>query len=169
MGNYNKVLLMGNITRDIELRHLPTSNTAVAQIGLAVNRRWRDANSGEMREEVTFVDCDAFGKTAENISKFFSKGKPIFIEGRLKLETWKDKTDGSNRSKLKIVVEGFEFVESKGGGGGAAAQAARPEPPLAQQPPPAQAPAPRQPPPKARATSPSRKKTSRSERKGIKG
>ncbi len=119
MGNYNKVLLMGNITRDIELRHLPTSNTAVAQVGLAVNRRWRDATSGEMREEVTFVDCDAFGKTAENISKFFSKGKPIFIEGRLKLDTWKDKTDGSNRSKLKIVIEGFEFVESKGGGGGA--------------------------------------------------
>lgn len=119
MGNYNKVLLMGNITRDIEVRHLPTSNTAVAQIGLAVNRRWRDQNTNEMREEVTFIDCDAFGKTAENIAKFFSKGKPIFIEGRLKLDTWKDKTDGSNRSKLKVVVEGFEFVESKGGGGAA--------------------------------------------------
>lgn len=114
MGNYNKVLLMGNITRDIEVRHLPSGN-AVAQIGLAVNRKWRDP-SGELKEEVTFVDCDAFGKTAENISKFFSKGKPIFLEGRLKLDTWKDKTDGSNRSKLKIVIESFEFVESKGGG-----------------------------------------------------
>src|SRR6185436_12701559 len=118
MGNYNKVLLMGNITRDIELRHLPASNSAVCQIGLAVNRKWRDADSGEMKEEVTFVDCDAFGKTAENIAKFFSKGRPIFIEGRLKLDTWKDKTDGSNRSKLKVVVENFQFVDSKGGGAG---------------------------------------------------
>ncbi len=117
MGNYNKVLLMGNITRDIELRHLPTSNTAVAKLGLAVNRKWRDA-AGELKEEVTFVDCEAFGKTAENISKFFSKGKPIFLEGRLKLDTWKDKTDGTNRSKLKVVIDTFEFVESKGGGGG---------------------------------------------------
>jgi len=118
MANYNKVLLMGNITRDIELRHTPTTNTAIAQIGLAVNRKWRDTNSGEMKEEVTFVDCDAFGKTAENIAKFFSKGRPIFIEGRLRLDTWKDKTDGSNRSKLKVVVETFQFVDSKGGGQG---------------------------------------------------
>jgi single-strand DNA-binding protein len=117
MGNYNKVLLMGNITRDIEIRHLPTTNNAVAKIGIAVNRKWRDA-AGEMKEEVTYVDCDAFGKTAENISKYFSKGKPIFIEGRLRLDTWQDKTDGSNRSKLKVVIDTFEFVEGKGGGGG---------------------------------------------------
>ena len=116
MASYNKVLLMGNITRDIELRTLPSQNS-VAQIGLAVNRKWRD-QSGELKEEVTFVDCDAFGKTAENIAKFFSKGRPIFIEGRLRLDTWKDKTDGSNRSKLKVVIENFQFVESKGGGGG---------------------------------------------------
>jgi single-strand DNA-binding protein len=115
MANYNKVLLMGNITRDLELRHTP-SNMAVVQIGIAVNRKWRDATSGEMKEEVTFVDCDAFGKTAENIAKFFSKGRPIFIEGRLKLDTWKDKTDGSNRSKLKVIVETFSFIDSKGGG-----------------------------------------------------
>lgn len=120
MANYNKVLLMGNITRDIEVRHLPTSNTAVAKIGIAVNRKWRDA-AGELKEEVTFVDCEAFGKTAENISKFFSKGKPIFLEGRLKLDTWKDKTDGSNRSKLKVVIDTFEFVESRAGGGGGGA------------------------------------------------
>lgn len=116
MGSYNKVLLMGNITRDIEVRTLP-SQSSVAQIGIAVNRKWRDSTSGELREEVTFVDCEAFGKTAENIAKFFAKGKPIFIEGRLKLDQWKDKTDGSNRSKLKVIVESFEFVESKGGGG----------------------------------------------------
>lgn len=118
MGSYNKVLLMGNITRDIEVRTLP-SQMSVAQIGIAVNRKWRDATSGELREEVTFVDCEAFGKTAENIAKFFSKGKPIFLEGRLKLDQWKDKTDGSNRSKLKVIVDTFQFVESKGGAGGA--------------------------------------------------
>lgn len=117
MPNYNKVLLMGNITRDIELRHLP-SGQAIATIGLAVNRRWRDQTSNEMKEEVTYVDCDAWGKTAENIAKFFSKGRPIFIEGRLRLDQWKDKTDGTNRSKLKVVVEAFDFVDSKPGGGG---------------------------------------------------
>src|SRR5947207_10412348 len=110
MGSYNKVLLMGNITRDIEIRHTPQTNMAIAKIGLAVNRKWRDATSGELKEEVTFVDCDAFGKTAENIAKFFSKGKPIFIEGRLRLDTWQDKTDGTNRSKLKVVVDTFQFI-----------------------------------------------------------
>jgi single-strand DNA-binding protein len=115
MGSYNKVLLMGNLTRDVEVRYTP-SNQPVANIGLAVNRRYKTAE-GEAREEVTFIDCEAWGKTAENISKFFSKGRPIFIEGRLKLDQWQDKTDGSNRSKLKVVVEGFEFVDSKAGGG----------------------------------------------------
>src|SRR5574343_245600 len=110
--SFNKVIMLGNITRDIEVRTLP-SNNAVAQIGLAMNHKWRDKTSGEMREEVTFVDCEAFGKTAENIAKFFSKGKPILVEGRLKLDTWKDKTDGSNRSKLKVVIESFEFVGGK--------------------------------------------------------
>lgn len=117
MASYNKVLLMGNITRDIELRALPSGNS-VATIGLAVNRKWRDPQSGEMREETTFVDCEAFGKTAEHISKFFSKGRPIFLEGRLKLDSWQDKNDGSKRSKLKVVVESFEFIDSKSGGGG---------------------------------------------------
>ena len=118
MPNYNRVILMGNITRDIELRHTPNTNTAIAQIGLAVNRKWRDTNTNEMKEEVTFVDCEAWGSTAENIAKFFGKGKPIFIEGRLRLDTWKDKTDGSNRSKVKVVVEEFRFVDSRPGGGG---------------------------------------------------
>ncbi len=117
MSNYNKVILMGNITRDIELRHTPSTNMAIAQVGLAVNRKWRDATSGEMKEEVCFVDCDALGKTAENIAKFFSKGRPIFIEGRLRLDTWKDKTDGSNRSKLKVVIDTFQFIDTKAGGG----------------------------------------------------
>lgn len=112
--SYNKVIMLGNITRDIEVRTLP-SNNAVAQIGLAMNHKWRDKTSGEMREEVTFVDCEAFGKTAENIAKYFSKGSPILVDGRLKLDTWKDKTDGSNRSKLKVVIESFEFVGGKSG------------------------------------------------------
>ena len=110
--NYNRVILGGNITRDIEVRYLPTSNTAVASFGIAINRKWKDS-SGELKEEVTFVDCEAFGKTAENIGKFFSKGKPILVEGRLRLDAWKDKTDGSNRSKLKVVIDTFEFVGGK--------------------------------------------------------
>lgn len=116
MGSYNKVLLMGNLTRDIEVRHLP-SGQAVGNVGLAVNRKFKTAD-GELREEVTYVDCEAWGKTAENMAKFFSKGRPIFIEGRLKLDTWQDKTDGSNRSKLKVVIDNFQFVDSKGGGEG---------------------------------------------------
>lgn len=114
MPNYNKVLLMGNITRDIELKHTP-SNQAVATIGLAVNRRYK-TKEGEDREDVTFVDCEAWGRTAEVIHQYFGKGKPIFVEGRLKLDQWEDK-DGKKQSKLRVVIEGFEFVESRGGGG----------------------------------------------------
>jgi len=116
MANLNKVLLIGNLTRDVELTATP-SGMQVAKIGLAVNRRWT-GNDGERKEETTFIDCEAWGKTAENIAKFFSKGRPIFIEGRLKLDTWQDKESGQNRSKMKVVVEGFEFVDSKAGGGG---------------------------------------------------
>lgn len=115
MASYNKVLLMGNLTRDIELRHTP-NNQAVATIGLAVNRRYR-TESGENREEVTYVDCDAWGKTAEIMAQYLSKGKPVFIEGRLKLDTWQDKQSGENRSKLKIVIDSFQFIDSKAGGG----------------------------------------------------
>lgn len=116
MANLNKVLLIGNLTRDVELKSTP-SGMQVAQFGLAMNRRW-NTPSGERKEETTFVDCEAWEKKAENIAKFFSKGKPIFVEGRLKLDTWQDKESGQNRSKLKVVVDNFEFVESKGGGGG---------------------------------------------------
>lgn len=115
MPNYNKVLLMGNITRDIELKHT-ASNQAVATIGLAVNRRYK-TKEGEDREDVTFVDCEAWGRTAEVIHQYFGKGKPIFVEGRLKLDQWEDK-DGKKQSKLRVVIEGFEFVESRGGGEG---------------------------------------------------
>ena len=114
MANYNKVLLMGNLTRDVELKYTP-SNQAVANIGLAVNRRYKTAE-GEQREETTFVDCEAWGRTAEVMNQYLSKGRPVFIEGRLKLETWTDK-DGGKRSKHRVVVENFQFVDSRGGAG----------------------------------------------------
>src|SRR6188508_3339676 len=114
MANYNKVLLMGRLTRDIELKYTP-SNQAVANIGLAVNNRYK-TKDGEDKEETTFVDCEAWGRTAEVLKQYLSKGRPVFIEGRLKLDQWQDK-EGGNRSKLKVVVENFQFIDSKGGGG----------------------------------------------------
>ncbi|HRP63886.1 MAG TPA: single-stranded DNA-binding protein [Phycisphaerales bacterium] len=99
MANYNKVLLMGNLTRDIELKHTP-SGQVVGNIGLAVNRRYK-TNEGEQREETTFVDCEAWGRTAEVMNQYLSKGRPVFIEGRLKLDTWQDK-DGSNRRRIPV-------------------------------------------------------------------
>ena len=135
MASYNKVILMGNLTRDVELKYTP-GNQAVAKIGLAVNRKYK-TKEGELKEEVTFVDCEAWGYTAENINKWFSKGKPIFLEGRLKLDQWQDK-DGSNRSKLKVVVDSFEFVGSKGdgssggGSGGGDSSEGRSSPPRTQ-------------------------------------
>lgn len=114
-ANYNKVLLMGNLTRDIELRHV-SSNMAVANIGLAVNRRFRTSD-GETKEETTFVDCEAWGRTAEVMSQYLHKGRPVFIEGRLKLDQWEDQ-QGGKRSRLKIVVESFQFIDSRGEGGG---------------------------------------------------
>jgi single-strand DNA-binding protein len=114
MASYNKVLLMGNLTRDIELKYTP-SNMAVAEIGLAVNHRFK-TKEGEAKEEVTFVDCEAWGRTAEVMKQYLVKGRPVFVEGRLKLDQWKDKQDGSNRSKLRVVIENFQFIDSKGGG-----------------------------------------------------
>ncbi len=114
-SSLNKVMIMGNITRDIEVRHTP-NNTAVATIGVAMNRKWKTPE-GEQREEVVFVDCDAWGRTAEVIAQYFSKGKPIMIEGRLKLDTWDDKTTGKKQSKLKVVIEEFYFVGGRDGGG----------------------------------------------------
>src|SRR5262245_32084160 len=114
MASYNKVILMGNLTRDPEVRYTP-KGTAIAKIGLAVNRYWRDAN-GEQKEEVTFVDIDAFGKQAETLGNYMKKGRPILIEGRLRLDTWDDKTTNQKRSKLGVVLESFQFLDSRGGG-----------------------------------------------------
>ncbi len=112
----NRVTMLGNLTKDIEIKFTP-SNTAVGNFGIALNREWKTPD-GQTREEVTFVDCEAWGKAAEILQKFTKKGSRIYLEGRLKLDTWKDKTDGSNRSKLKVVVEDFSFIDSKSGGGG---------------------------------------------------
>ena len=124
MASFNKVLLMGNLTRDPELRYTP-KGTAIAQLGLAVNRQWK-SESGETKEEVTFVDVDAFGRQAEVIGQYLKKGRPIFIEGRLKLDTWDDKQTNQKRSKLKVVLESFQFLDAgRPEGGGAGAPAAR--------------------------------------------
>lgn len=111
MSSFNKVILMGNITRDIELRST-AGDKSVAQIGLAVNRRYT-TGTGEKREEVAFIDCEAWGITAEVMAKNLAKGRPVLIEGRLKLDQWDDKATGEKRSKLKVVVESFEFVGSR--------------------------------------------------------
>ncbi len=120
MSNFNKVILMGNLTRDPQLRYL-ANQTAVADFGVACNRRWKGPN-GEDKEEVTFVDVTAWGKQAEVINQYFQKGKPIFIEGRLKFDSWDDKQGGGKRSKLSVVIENFQFVGGRdgqpGGGGG---------------------------------------------------
>jgi single-strand DNA-binding protein len=117
MANFNKVLLMGNLTRDPEVRYTP-KGTAIATIGLAVNRVW-STESGEKKEEVTFVDVDVWGRQAETIGQYMAKGRPIFIEGRLKLDQWDDKESGQKRSKLKVVCESFQFIGApKGGAGG---------------------------------------------------
>jgi single-strand DNA-binding protein len=112
MPNLNKVMLMGNLTRDPQLKHLP-GNLVVADFGLACNRRYRTA-AGEEKEEVAFVDCAAFGRQAETIGQHCTKGKPLFVEGRLKYDTWDDKQGGGKRSKLSVVVENFQFIGAKG-------------------------------------------------------
>ena len=113
MPNLNRVMLMGNLTRDPELRYLP-SNTPVVNVGLAINRKWKN-QQGESQEETTYVDCEAFGRSAEVINQYLRKGRPVFLEGRLRLDQWQDR-EGQNRSKLKVVIENFQFVDSRGGG-----------------------------------------------------
>jgi len=107
MANVNKVILIGNLTRDPELKFLP-SQTAVCEFGIAVNRTWT-GQDGVKKEETTFVDCNAFGRQAETLSKYVKKGSPLFIEGRLKLDQW-EAQDGSKRSKMRVVIENFQFL-----------------------------------------------------------
>lgn len=109
---------MGNLTRDPELRTTP-KGTAICQFSLAINRQFK-TDGGEAREEVTYVDVEAWGRQGETISKYCTKGRPLFIEGRLRLDTWEDKNTKEKRSRMKVVLESFQFLgDSKGQGGGA--------------------------------------------------
>ena len=107
MAGFNKILLMGNLTRDPQLTYTPTQ-TAVVDFGLATNRRWT-SKDGEQREDTCFVDCRAFGRLAENINKYLTKGRPIFVEGRLTFESWTAQ-DGTKRSRHRVTVENFQFL-----------------------------------------------------------
>jgi single-strand DNA-binding protein len=138
MASFNKVILLGNLTRDPEVRYTP-KGTAVTELGMAVNRVYT-AENGEKREETNFVDVTLWGRTAEIAGEYLKKGRPVFIEGRLQLDTWDDKTSGQKRSKLKVVGEGLQLIGSRPGGGGggggggdeegsSAPRASRPAPP----------------------------------------
>jgi single-strand DNA-binding protein len=116
MASFNRVILIGNLTRDPELRYIP-SGTAVTEIGLAVNDRRKGAN-GEWVEETTFVDVTLWGRTAEVVTEYVSKGSPLFIEGRLKYDQWQDKKTGEKRSKLRVVGDRIQLIGAKGQGGG---------------------------------------------------
>jgi single-strand DNA-binding protein len=122
MANLNKVMLIGNLTRDPELRVTP-KGTAICQFSLAVNRKFKDESGGE-REEVTYVDIEAWSKQGETIAKYCTKGRPLFVEGRLRLDQWEDKTTKEKRSRMKVVLENFQFLGSgradgaPGGGAG---------------------------------------------------
>lgn len=116
MANLNKVMLIGNLTRDPELRYTP-KGTAVAEIGMAINRV-RTNDQGQRQEDTTFVDVTLWGRQAELAQQYLTKGRPVYIEGRLQMDTWEDKSTGQKRSKLKVVGENMQFLSGGGGGGG---------------------------------------------------
>ncbi len=116
MPNLNKVQLMGNLTRDPEVRYTP-KGTAVTDIGLAINRTY-SGDDGERREETTFVDITFWGRQAEVIGEYMKKGRPLYVEGRLNLDSWEDKTTGQQRTRLKVVGENFQFLGGREDGGG---------------------------------------------------
>jgi single-strand DNA-binding protein len=117
MPALNKVLLMGNLTRDPELRVTP-KGTPICQFSLAINRQFK-MESGESREEVIYVDVEAWGKQGETIAKYCTKGRPLYVEGRLRLDQWEDKNTKEKRSRMKVVLEQFQFLGDGRGGGGA--------------------------------------------------
>ena len=119
MASFNKVILMGNVTRDPEVRYT-TGGSAVSEIGIAVNRFWTDRNTNERKEETTFVDVTLWGRTAEIAAEYLAKGRPVLIEGRLQLDQWEDRETGQKRSKLRVVGESMQLLggRSDGGGGG---------------------------------------------------
>ena len=117
MATVNKVLLLGNLTRDPEVKYLP-SGSAVCTLGMALNRQWTDKQSGQRKEDVTFVDVECFGRTAEIAGEYLVKGRQVHIEGRLKLDQWEDRQSGQKRSKLKVVCDQLTLVGGRGEGGG---------------------------------------------------
>jgi len=125
MANLNKVLLLGNVTRDPEIRYTP-KGSAVCDLGVAVNRAYT-TDSGEKREEVTFVDVTLWGRTAEIASEYLKKGRPVFVEGRLQMDTWDDKQTGQKRTRLRVVAENMQLLGGRPqGGGGTDAGESRP-------------------------------------------
>lgn len=119
MASFNKIILMGNLTRDPQIRYLP-SQMAVVDFGLAVNHKFK-TKDGEEREDVLFIDCNAFGRQAEVINQYCTKGKPLLVEGRLKLDSWEDKQGGGKRSKHTVVIDNFQLLGGRrddGDGGG---------------------------------------------------
>ncbi len=119
MAYLNKVFLIGNLTRDPELRVTP-KGTAICQFGLAVNRQFKD-ESGATRDETTFIDIEAWGKQGELVAKYLAKGSPAMVEGRLKLDQWEDKQSGQKRSKLKVVLDNVQFLSTRGASGAGSA------------------------------------------------
>lgn len=118
MANYNRIILVGNLTRDPQLKYLP-SQMAVVEFGLAVNHKFR-TKDGQERDEVLFIDCSCFGKGADIINRYCQKGKPLLVEGRLKYDTWEDKQGGGKRSKHSIVVDNFQLMGGRSDAGGGA-------------------------------------------------
>lgn len=133
MANYNKVILVGNLTRDPQLSYLP-SQTPVVEFGLAINRKWKSA-TGEQREDTCFIDCRSYGKGAEVINKYVRKGGQLLVEGRLQLDTWEGK-DGQKHSKHRVFVENFQLMGGATRPGGAPAPAGQPQAPPPVEPPP---------------------------------
>ncbi len=115
MASYNRIVLMGNLTRDPQLSYTP-ANTALCKFGIATNRKWRDRD-GETREEVCFVDCTLFGRGAEVFNQYMSKGRGVLVEGRLRLDQWTT-PEGVKRSKHEVIVDNFTFVGARGDAGG---------------------------------------------------
>jgi len=120
MASFNKVILLGNLTRDPEVRYTP-KGSAVCDLGVAVNRVYT-TDSGEKREEVTFVDVVLWARLAEIAGEYLKKGRPVFIEGRLQMDSWDDKQTGQKRTKLRVVGESMQLLGGRPGGAGAAAE-----------------------------------------------
>ena len=124
MASFNRVILMGNLTRDIEIQYTP-NGVEVGRMGLAMNRKWLDKKTNQMKEKVTFVEVVAYGKTAANAAQYLHKGSPVHVEGRLELDQWTDKESGKARSKLYVACERLSFLGQRPAG--QAGQATRPQ------------------------------------------